>query len=137
MSTIARITSPYKVYTDFTKVDLPRSSEAYIQVAAIEEFSIFLSAAIKFNNKSVMVKCEVDDEIVFELDLEDLKDMLSQGEDSSMNGMPFTFDDQSDTFTFKPSAGLMCRSSIKFFAKAATTSSSRDFNAAVVEYTKE
>lgn len=137
MSTIQRITSKYFVDSSFPFQDLPRDSEPYVEVASVNQFGLLLGAGLLFNNRSIVVKCEVDGEQIFEVSLSFLRDMFDQGEDSIGANLPFYFDDQKDLFTFKPTAALMFRDSIKFFARSSTNSSSRDFEGAIIEYTRE
>lgn len=137
MSTVQRITTPYIIYSDFNSVDLPRSSESLQELVNINEFGILYSAALRFNNRSIIIRCEIDGELVFELDVENIYNMLSQNDTPTNTSMVFGFEDSKDLFTFKPSSPLMFRNSLKFYAKANSNSSSRDFLGTVIEYTRE
>lgn len=137
MSTVQRITSPYIVKSDFPLVDLPRNSEPYVEIASINEFGILLSAGFLFNNKDIMVKCEIDEVAVFEVDLNVINGMYPNNNSTAGLMLPMFFDDSKDMFVFRPSAALMFRNSIKFFAKASSNSNSRDFESAIIEYTRE
>ena len=137
MSTIQRITSPYQVASNFTAQDLPRNSEPYLEIASINQFGILLSAGIRLNNRNVIIRCEIDDELVFEVDINNIYEMLSQNDTPTNTNVVFGFEDSKDLFTFKPSAPLMFRNNIKFYAKANSNSGSRDFIGALIEYTRE
>jgi len=137
MSTIPRITSVYKIYSDFVKVDLPKSSDAFTEIVSITDFGVLYSAGLNFNNRNIILRCEVDTTEIFEVNINAIYDMLSQNDTPTNTSMVMGFEDSRDLFTFKPSSPLMFRSSIKFFAKASTNSTSRDFESALIEYTRE
>ena len=137
MSTVQRITSPYVIFSDFNSVDLPRSTESLLQVVNINDFGILYSAGLRFNNRNITVRCEIDDIEVFEVDVNDIYNMLSQNDTPTNTGMVLGFEDSKDLFIFKPSAPILFKSSVKFYARANSNSSSRDFLGALVEYTRE
>jgi hypothetical protein len=112
-------------------------SDSYTEIAAISEFGILLSAGFLFNNKSILLRCEIDEEEVFEVNLSTINNMFPNNNSTAGLALPLYFDDSKDMVTFKPSTAVMFRKSIKFFAKASTNSNSRDFESGLIEYTRE
>ena len=137
MSTVPRITSPYVIYSDFTKADLPSSFGTPVEVVNIQEFGILYSMALVFNNRNVRIIVEIDGTQVYDIDVENIYDMLSQSDTPTSTSMVFGFEDSKDLFTFKPTSPVMFRNSLVVKAIANGSSSSRDFNGAVIEYTRE
>lgn len=137
MSVISRITKPYRIYSNFTNVDLPNYNEAYQEIVSLTGLGIVYSSMLRFNNKSIMLKMEIDGTQSFEINLGDLKDMIPNGVYSAGISFPITYDDQKDLFVFNPSLPILYRESFKFYAKANSSSNNRDFEAAIVEYTVE
>ena len=135
MSTVNRITSNYKLHTSFTEMSLPSSSGAFLEIASVAAFGILYKSILKFDNKGIIVTCEIDGIEIFEIDLRKLKDM--SGHDNDKISSPLVFSDHEDIFVFNPTYPIMFRESVKFYAKSSSSSSSRDLESFVIEYTEE
>lgn len=124
---IQRIASPYKIDTNFVNQDLPAVDDDFLEILSIDTTGILYSTSIYFNNKEIILKCEIDGEEAFNFELKNI----------DVYGQTICFDDGKDMVTWKPCCPILFNKSIKFFAKASTTSTSREFRCSILEYTRE
>ncbi len=135
MSTIQRITSPYKLDYENTKIDLNRESEAMKEVYRKDGFGLLLSMAVEFNSDNVIVEILIDDELVLSIDCEDISRSGNDFKSGFSEGLEF--ESSRDILKFKPTFPVMYRTSLVVRAKANGNSSSRDFERILVERTEE
>ena len=107
------------------KIDLPKSTEPYYEVYAYEGRGDFISAVIRFNSDSIDFKMVIDDKDVLDLDLKGLKDLVSSGEDKTINHC-IQWDKNYRSLLINFGLPVQFSNNISFYARSSTTSSSRD-----------
>jgi len=135
MSNVSRIVGKYKIERTDTKIDLPKSTENFVEIMRIDNLGNFYSMLLEFNNTKVIVKVIVDDNTIFELDLDKIKNKGSSG--MKYDHFPVFVEDAKDAFKFKPSFPLLFRKNIVVVAKANSNSLSRDFVSGMIEISEE
>ena len=135
MSTVQRITSPYKLDYKNTKIDLNRDSGAFKDVYNFQGFGLLYSMAVEFNSDKILLEIEIDGAKILEIDCSEI---ARSGQDfKSGFSDPIVFESSKDILRFNPTYPIMFRESLIVRAKANSNSSSRDFERILVERTIE
>jgi len=136
MSTVQRITSKYKIKTDFNEVALNRMNDGFSEILRLDKFGILHSAQFKFNNRNILIEMYVDNQLVAEFDINDI-DFISDFDHKNGTDVSLSFNDQKDVLMFTPRFPIMFQENFYLRAKASSNSISRKLQGYLIEYTEE
>jgi len=116
-------------------VSLPKLSQGYSEVYSLLAAGSFISGAIKFNSRSVMIKIEIDGTIFTELNLSDFRHDFGQSRTAQDDKNPIFFNKSDYILNIGFFTPIFFKDSVKIFAMANSNSSSRKMEAYQTFYT--
>lgn len=124
-----------------TEVSLPRSTEFFEGLYTYTGTGALSGFTMKFDSDSVIVRLELDSEVIFEIDCSILEDLLpnGNGDEGAGNGK-FSWLDwnkSKNILRFYPRYDLAFFSEVKIMAKANSNTNKRDMEAYLIDIVKE
>ena len=129
-----------QVDISFTKIDLPRSTEAYATIYNYNGSGKFHSFSMDFNSDNVMVKLTIDGNQIFEIDCKYIEDMSpSVGETGGIRAFFgwLGWESSKNVINFYPRYSIKFLSNIKIEAKANSNTTTRDMDGYLIDIVKE
>ena len=120
------ISRPLLNIVNYTKVDLPRSNAAYYEIYSFSGRGDFLSAQFKFNSEQVVIKIEIDGRIVTEVNMKHIKDLMGYRDKNLRSDAAINYNEGKKLAEINFGMPVEFRNSLKFFARANSTSNGRD-----------
>lgn len=118
-----------------TKVDLPKSNQAFHEIYSFSGRGDFLNAVFKFNSDDIVFQFEIDGLMVSEVDLSGLNSLLGNKDNKISVISPMVWDEEEDLLCIDFGTQVEFTKSIKFYARANSTSNKRDLNSYQVWHT--
>ncbi len=120
-----------KLLTSFTKIDLPRESQAEVEIFSHTGKGSFSYGGFRFNSEFVLFRFVVDDVEIFNINVEDLKAMVGSNNTSAI-ASPLKFQSSKKIVEVSYPIPFEFYESVKVYAKANYDSGSRDFKSYIV-----
>ena len=131
------ISRPIVHFYSATKIDLPNRNQNYHEIFSFEGRGDFINAVFRFNSDRIEFKAEIDGRVVTEIMLDDFNDFLGYRGDNSpaITKTPFNYNRDRNAFIIDFGTLVEFRESIKFYARADSSSNGRDLLDHQVIYT--
>lgn len=118
-----------------TKVDLPRSNEAYAEIFSYTGYGDFHALEIAFNSDEILFKLEIDNNIFIEVDIEELDSLF--GVNDRNNYTPLNFSNSKKSLFFGLGYPIQFKEGFKVYCKANSNSNTRDMKGYSIFFTKD
>ena len=129
------ISRPLTHFFSDQEIDLPRNSEAYLEVFSFVGRGDFIAASLKFNTEKILFKMEIDDLVVSELDLNNFRDFIDIDANHEFNYSPILFYKNKDILHINFKVPIEFFKSIRFFARSSENKADKNLEGIQVYHT--
>ena len=131
------LASKFEVVQDTLTKDLPRSTESWLQIYQHVGYGAFYGIMARFNNDDIEAKLVIDGRVVYEIDLEELDNYTSGGDDDNIGGVISYLSFDNNKFRFMPPYGIEYKENIQLYFRSNDTSNKRDIYSSFIYIDKQ